>query len=219
MVLGQVAEATFLARARIHARAAARALRQGCRAASLLPGFPPVPMPGRNSLSPVGHVQLPASTSDFWADMPCGSLPLFVLFDNSSEVQKGQAGGKTDIDTNPVGTLALHLKYCFPGLGSNSLVITQVLEQKNTMENQILCHHVMGINEMKSKSDVSNEDSHIPLHFLLIKHAATFTPLGGGNGVVYTGGGSDAVGTMFLLPLRFSGSPGGTVPQGGPHSL
>lgn len=75
----------------------------------------------------------------------------------------------------------------------------------------------MGINKMKGKLDVSNEDSHIPLHFLIIKYAAQFTPLGDGNGSVYTGGGSDTVATMFLSPSRFCRIPGGTVPLGGPH--
>ena len=42
----------------------------------------------------------------------------------------------------------------------------------------------MGINKMKGKLDVNNEDSHIPLHFLIIKCAAQFTPLGGGNQLV-----------------------------------
>lgn len=54
---------------------------------------------------------------------------------------------------------------------------------------------------MKRELDVSHEDSHIPLHFLIIQYAAQFIPLGDGNGVVYTGGGSDAVGTMlFFFP-------------------
>lgn len=61
---------------------------------------------------------------------------------------------------------------------------------------------------MKGKLDVSNEESHIPLHFLIIKEAAQFTPVGGGNWSVYTGGGSDAVGTMLLAPSRLYRSPG-----------
>lgn len=34
---------------------------------------------------------------------------------------------------------------------------------------------------MKGKPDVKNEASHIPLHFLVIKQAARFTWLGGGD--------------------------------------
>lgn len=64
---------------------------------------------------------------------------------------------------------------------------------------------------MKGKPDVSHEESHIPLHFLILKEAAQFTPMGGGNWSVYTGGGSDAVGTMLLSPARLYRSPG-------PHS-
>ena len=37
---------------------------------------------------------------------------------------------------------------------------------------------------MKGKPDVKNEDSHIPLHFLIIKYAVQFTQLGGGNWLV-----------------------------------
>lgn len=59
---------------------------------------------------------------------------------------------------------------------------------------------------MKGKLDVSNEDSHIPLHFLIIKYAAQFIPSGGGNQLVYTGGGSDAVGQCFFLPRDSAGA-------------
>lgn len=52
------------------------------------------------------------------------------------------------------------------------------------MENQIPCHNATGINKMKGKPDVKNEDSHIPLHFLIIKYAVQFTQLGGGNWLV-----------------------------------
>lgn len=37
---------------------------------------------------------------------------------------------------------------------------------------------------MKGKPDVKNEASHIPLHFLVIKHTARFTRLGGGDWLV-----------------------------------
>lgn len=53
------------ARAQIQAQTAARALCQGCRAASLLPGLPPVPVPGRNSLLPESSGQVDASSSHF----------------------------------------------------------------------------------------------------------------------------------------------------------
>lgn len=43
----------------------------------------------------------------------------------------------------------------------------------------------MGINKMKGKFDVSNEDSHVPLYFLVIKYAAQFTSFGRGNQLVY----------------------------------
>lgn len=61
---------------------------------------------------------------------------------------------------------------------------------------------------MKGKLDVSNEDSHIPLHFLIIRYAAQFTPLGGGNRFSVNRWGPDTVGTMFLSPSRFPRSPG-----------
>lgn len=60
---------------------------------------------------------------------------------------------------------------------------------------------------MKGKLDVSNEDSHIPLCFLLIKYAAQFTPSGGGNWLVETGGGSDAAGTTLLSSSRVPSPP------------
>lgn len=70
---------------------------------------------------------------------------------------------------------------------------------------------------MKGKLDVSNEDSHIPLHFLIIKYAAQFTPSGGGNQLVKTGGGSDIVGAVSLS-LKIPQEPWANSPKGGPHS-
>lgn len=63
--------------------------------------------------------------------MSCGSVLPFALFNGwFTGSEEGQAGGKTEIDTNPVGTLASNLKYCFPGSGTNSLVIIRVLTEK-----------------------------------------------------------------------------------------
>ena len=60
---------------------------------------------------------------------------------------------------------------------------------------------------MKGKPDVKNEGSHILLHFLIIKQAARFTWLGGGDWLVQTGRGSDAAGTASEWSLRRLRSP------------
>lgn len=61
---------------------------------------------------------------------------------------------------------------------------------------------------MKDKPDVSNEESHIPLHVLIIKEAAQFTPVGGGNWSVYTGGALTPWGPCFFLPQDYTGALG-----------
>lgn len=65
------------------------------------------------------------------AAMPCGSMFPFTLFAGQFRGSKEeQAGGKIKIDTSPVGTMASILKCCFPGSGTNSLVITRVLTEE-----------------------------------------------------------------------------------------
>lgn len=65
------------------------------------------------------------------AAMPYGSMLSFTLFDGQFRgSQEEQAGGKIKIDTSPVGAMASILKHCFPGSGTNSLVITRVLTEE-----------------------------------------------------------------------------------------
>lgn len=76
------------------------------------------------------------------------------------------------------------------------------------MENQILCHSVMGINKMKGKPDVSNEESHIPLHFLVVKEAAQLPPWVVGTGPCTQVGAPTPWGPCFFLPQDYTGALG-----------